>query len=210
MTKIFLSLIMLIIITSCSGQSNPKFKKDILNLEELNNNFNVKSFFDTDEDIYENRSIGVYEYTIRGDFEEVLEYTHNLSSSEDKLAVFDSLYFSKVGALTNSKNELLVFYAKNENTDSSTYNKMISKLNTLYGNPIVKDSSNSTARELLFAKGTRLTWIDKNRIIQIHPKKIYDQFYKEDRFWVTVFIANKLYSKELRGHLNRGTWSYFD
>jgi hypothetical protein len=201
---------MLIIITGCNGQSNSKFKKDILNLEKLNNNFNVDFFFDTDEVIYEKYNIGEYEYNTKGNIEGVSEYTHKKSSSTDKLAVFDNLYFSKVGALTNSKNELLVFYAKNENTDSITYHKMISKLKILYGNPIIKDSSNSTDREKLFAKGTRLTWFDKNRVIQIYPKKTYDQFYKKDRFWVTIFIANKLYDKKLRGNLNRGNWSNFD
>ncbi|MDO7138892.1 MULTISPECIES: hypothetical protein [Flavobacteriaceae] len=210
MNKIFLSIIMLIIITGCNGQSNSKFKKDILNLEKLNNNFNVDFFFDTDEVIYEKYNIGEYEYNTKGNIEGVSEYTHKKSSSTDKLAVFDNLYFSKVGALTNSKNELLVFYAKNENTDSITYHKMISKLKILYGNPIIKDSSNSTDREKLFAKGTRLTWFDKNRVIQIYPKKTYDQFYKKDRFWVTIFIANKLYDKKLRGNLNRGNWSNFD
>ncbi|WP_405396560.1 hypothetical protein [Maribacter sp. Asnod2-G09] len=210
MKKIFLSFVMLSIITGCNGQTNFKFKKDILNLEKLNNNFNVDSFFDIDDANYEHYQIGEYEYDIRGDLEEISEYTHERSSSADKLAVFYNLYFSKVGALTNSKNEFLIFYAKNENTDSIAYNKMISKLNSLYGNPIIKDSSNSTGREKLFAEGTRLTWFDKDRVIQIHPKKTYDQFYKQDRFWVTIFVANRLYDEKLRGNLNRGTWSNFD
>ncbi|MBL4746161.1 MAG: hypothetical protein JKY08_07310 [Flavobacteriaceae bacterium] len=203
MMKRYLGLLLVIILVSSCINETQKFKLNTLDLEKLQFDFKSESFF-AENAMNKQYFIGKYEYTIKGG-QKGYEYIHDRSSSADKLAKFYSLNFDKIGALTTLSDELMLFYAYTKNADSLVYRGLIEKLTEKYGIPVHNPNPQN-----IWPDGIRMTWSNKNKVIQIYPRTVYSHFHQENRFWITLFIANPKYEKKLRGSLNTGNWNCFD
>lgn len=227
--KIVTIIIGLLFLNSCQSQ---KYDHGVFDLNKLTFNLNVDKFYSKSQDrknikftsgkqYVEKDTITEYDLDWSGSREKIVGFQYNVKgySPEDSVAVFKGIFFSRMAAMTDENNSLMLVNAVCT-IDNDHYGEFIKGLVKEYGRPEINNEIRG------FVKTKRLTWRLKDRVVKIVSEGEYDfdnehsLLNEKDKEFIKdvhkstinetlLFICNSKYEKLLLEKLNSGNWSDF-
>jgi hypothetical protein len=227
--KIVTIIIVLLSLSSCKGQ---EYDHGIYDLNKLTFNLNVGKFYSKSQDrknikftsgkqYVEKDTITEYDLDWNGNRAKIVGFQYNVKgySPEDSVAVFRDVYFSRMAAMTDENNSLMLVNAVCD-IDNNEYGKLIHRLINEYGKPEIATDIRG------FVKTKSFTWRLKDRVVKIVSEGEYDfdnqhaLLNEKDKEFIKdvhkstinetlLFICNSNYEKLLLGKLSSGNWSDF-
>lgn len=230
MNRTYLFLLILFFVSSCKGQ---EYGHGIFDLNKITFNIDVQKFYaeslnrkhiniEDDQQFVEKHTLKGMDLQHDSDPQKIvaIQYDVKKYSDEDTVAVFNDVYFCRLSAMTDEKNNLMMLSAIS-NCNADSYTKLIQKLSREFGKPEISEQSTG------FLTHNVITWQLADRVIQIISE--YKLDFKngsvilnakekqmitdvvQDRLKEThLFLCSPKYVKQLRGQLHSGEWLYFN